>query len=164
MSFVFNIDMCFANTMSFSDDDGDDYDDEPCAVDSEDNDDEFSAYDHAYDQAEGNMGVGSYWIDPWLRVTDFDHACFGSIHAIQDLVLRGFDINQRDRNGRTLLHFAALNGNIYRVRDLLALNADPSICDNNGNRPQQVTNKPQILVDLSDAIEKRYLRAGAFVN
>ena len=108
--------------------------------------------------------MGPYWLDHWLRVTDFDHARFGSIYAIQDLVEVGFDINQRDRNGRTLLHFAALDGDIYRVRDLLALNADPSIRDNDGNRPQQVTNKPQILVDLSDAIEKRYLRAGAFVN
>ena len=138
--------------MSFSDDDvdddGADYDDEPCAVDSD-------GYE-AYSLQE------PVWKEFHSR-TDFDHAHIGSIYTIRDLIASGFDINQRDPNGRTLLHLAAIENNTCRVVELLAMNADPLILDNGGKSAKDLSGRHdgqyKIQADLSEAMDKWDRRA-----
>jgi ankyrin repeat protein len=104
------------------------------------------------------------WVPHYLR-TDFDHARYGSWFNIQDLIESGFDINQRDHNGRTLLHLAVIGNDTTRVITLLSLNADPSVLDNDGNSPLQVVGQSRsefnIRHHLSEAIEERHRQAVA---
>ncbi len=45
------------------------------------------------------------------------------------------DVNEKDRDGRTMLMFAALHGRLHVVNYLLARGADLNIADNNGFTP-----------------------------
>jgi ankyrin repeat protein len=47
----------------------------------------------------------------------------------------GARVNERDDKGRTALHVSSACGHVHAVQCLLALGADPTICDSRGNTP-----------------------------
>ncbi|MGO8744852.1 MAG: ankyrin repeat domain-containing protein [Thermoguttaceae bacterium] len=64
-----------------------------------------------------------------------------------------------DRVGRTLLHYAAFEGDIARVRELLAAGADPSSADDDGWTPLHFAAQEQ-----SAEVVGILIVAGAVVN
>ena len=61
------------------------------------------------------------------------------IETVSDLTaLEHLDINAQDRMGRTILHYAALDGAIVTAKYLLQREADPEICDADGNNVFQL--------------------------
>jgi ankyrin repeat protein len=50
----------------------------------------------------------------------------------------GEEVNQRDANGDTVLHYAAFGGSAEVIRNLVAFGADPNVQDASGKTPLQV--------------------------
>lgn len=65
-------------------------------------------------------------------------ASLGFERFSRELLLRGVDSKQRDANGFTPLHFAALFGKVDCARLLISEGADPTIVDIWGRVPKQV--------------------------
>lgn len=75
---------------------------------------------------------------------------------VEMLVSYGFNINSRDKIGRSALHFAINGSNIKIMEYLLALGADYSFRDNNGDTPMMLAKKfnKLELLDLFQSVSK----------
>ena len=56
----------------------------------------------------------------------------GQLYLLEEMLVDGIDVNERDSKGRTLLHWAAGNGHQEAVELLLRCAADPAIKDASG--------------------------------
>ena len=62
----------------------------------------------------------------------------GDIRQITTLLNKGADINSTDKQGKTVLWWAAFNGNLQLVRILIDRKADPTIADTMGRKPLDI--------------------------
>ena len=60
---------------------------------------------------------------------------------VSAIVEAGFDPNTRDGRGRTLLHFAAGNGNLGLVSALIEAGADPNVQNQEGQTPRDLAQR-----------------------
>ncbi|XP_046644986.1 ankyrin-1-like, partial [Daphnia pulicaria] len=80
---------------------------------------------------------------------------------VLDLILEKekVDINRRDKNGQTALHYAVRGYRVYNVDYLLENGANPAIRDENGDTPLHLAaaafNKNSAILDLLLATEKK---------
>jgi hypothetical protein len=65
-------------------------------------------------------------------------ASLGFARLVQFAIDRGIDLDARDRNGYTALHFAVLGGSRPCARMLLEAGADPEIVNALGKRPDEI--------------------------
>lgn len=79
------------------------------------------------------------------------HLCsmFDLTEEIKALIDHGANIGDCDSNGCTALHYAAANERLEHVQLLLAYGADPSVTNENGKQPWQVTTNSEIAELLS---------------
>jgi hypothetical protein len=71
----------------------------------------------------------------WAGAADSSLSIFRAARTgsdIEKLIQRGTDVNTRDNNGKTALHYAAENGHQQTVQKLIKLGADPNIRDQEG--------------------------------
>ena len=61
--------------------------------------------------------------------------CAGNVERLQEILKEGQDVNQRDEEGRTALHFAAGYGDLKCMEALLDAKADVNAKDNDSNPP-----------------------------
>lgn len=79
-------------------------------------------------------------------------ASLGFAQLLQELIMRGANLDQQDFNGYTALHFAALHGNIDCARSLVDGGADPGIINKHGHTA------------LGVALESNYGAVAAFLQ
>ncbi|MBN1994847.1 MAG: sigma-70 family RNA polymerase sigma factor [Anaerolineae bacterium] len=77
--------------------------------------------------------------------------------TLEVLLTDGFDVNTRDKNGQTLLHWAAQKGHLEAVELLLKNGAKPNIKDETGQTPLQRAEEKDYreIVDLLRQYEER---------
>lgn len=80
-------------------------------------------------------------------------------NTLRALVKRGLDVNMRDRNGRTGLHWAAEKGNVESVEVLLESGADVNAADGDGMTPLAIA-----CMDGEYEIASALLKYGADAN
>ncbi|AKI79037.1 ankyrin repeat-containing protein [Acanthamoeba polyphaga mimivirus] len=78
------------------------------------------------------------------------------LDLVKMLVSYGFNINSRDKIGRSALHFAVNGSNRKIIEYLLVLGADYSFRDNNGDTPMMLAKKSNNLelLDLFQSVSK----------
>lgn len=71
--------------------------------------------------------------------TSLLYSAFSDIEKHQDLIEallnKGATLNGKDIDGRTLLHLAVIERNVWKIKDLIEKGADVSVQDNDGNTP-----------------------------
>ena len=68
---------------------------------------------------------------------------YGHVEVVKELLKSAADVNSKNGNGSTPLHYAAGCGQIEIVKLLLAHGADKNIKDNEKNTPLQLTKQLQ---------------------
>lgn len=71
-----------------------------------------------------------------------------AVDIIEFLVKSGASVNQRDAEQQTPLHYAASCGHVEALRCLLALHANPTLCDSEGQTCLDVADDEQICTVL----------------
>jgi hypothetical protein len=70
--------------------------------------------------------------------TPLHESCYrGDTAAVVDVVYE-CDVNMQDRDGRTAMHYACMNGHLDTVKVLLSVFADTNITDDYGKTPVAV--------------------------
>lgn len=70
-----------------------------------------------------------------VEKVDLDHIVNGYPRIIDKCLTKGFDINSKDADGKTLLHIAAASGDLPAIKYLLTRGAEINIKDNKGRTP-----------------------------
>ena len=103
-------------------------------------------------QVEFNRALfGKPWNFSWYRLETMDEtphpirdseirslvqaAELGRVNVVHHMLREGISASQKDENGNTPLHFAALRGNVEMMKILLAAGADPNATNTIGNVP-----------------------------
>lgn len=81
------------------------------------------------------MAISPVWASDCMRLCNPQFMQDASPSDIRAEINRGANINGRDDNLNTPLHFASFWGNDRAMRALLAAGANPEIADNAGRRP-----------------------------
>ncbi|MBN2440515.1 MAG: sigma-70 family RNA polymerase sigma factor [Spirochaetales bacterium] len=91
--------------------------------------------------------------------TTFDTAAkSGQINILEQMIIDGIDVNERDATGRTLLHWAVENNHTDAVTLILQNGGDSSIKDKSGETPlgaAQKMNNREIITLLSAPNKER---------
>jgi ankyrin repeat protein len=87
---------------------------------------------HAMNLWDAAVSVLRNW---WTPITIWHAAQQGDGKRISELILQGIDINQADRQGTTLLHWAAINGITKAIQPLIDHGADINKADKQGCTP-----------------------------
>jgi RNA polymerase sigma-70 factor (ECF subfamily) len=78
-------------------------------------------------------------VDQISLYTTFDSvAKIGQLEIMEQMLIDGINVNEKDASGRTLLHWAVENCHEDAVRLLLQNGADPGLADNSGKTPSQL--------------------------
>jgi ankyrin repeat protein len=74
----------------------------------------------------------------YTQKTPLHDSCYrGDTAAVVDVVYES-DVNMQDRDGRTAMHIACVNGHLDIVKVLLSVFADTNIIDDDGRTPVAV--------------------------
>jgi ankyrin repeat protein len=101
-------------------------------------------------------------VTKWMHTPLHKAARCGDVDTLRVLATRVEDINQRDENGQSALHFAASAGDIESVEFLLQLSEiKPMVCSNTGEYPSDIAEKfghADVARILHDAELQEYTR------
>lgn len=109
-----------------------------------------------------NMSIINTVLGKDLKLIDSDGnnplhaaiACKAKFEVLEQLILRGYDINQRNSQGLTPLNYAILQKQNSLARILIHYKADPFIADNNGDCAITLAfNNPDAVEVLDDLVE-----------